>query len=118
MRSHGGYVYILTNASKRSLYIGVTANLQRRIVEHRYAPTPGSFVARYRLRYLVYFEVQPTIIEAIAREKQLKSWSRKRKERLIDWYNEDWTDLATWEGPDIAPILTYPNFERVPDREL
>ncbi|WMJ73274.1 GIY-YIG nuclease family protein [Cytophagaceae bacterium ABcell3] len=89
----GGSVYILTNKSRTTLYIGVTADLVARVQEHRYKLYPNSFTARYNLTVLVYYENFHSIEEAIAREKQLKGGSRKKKVELIDKFNPEWKDL-------------------------
>ncbi len=85
-------VYILTNAS-RTLYIGVTNDLARRMAEHRSLLFPG-FARTYRLTQLVYFEMTTDVRSAITREKQLKGWTRARKIGLIEADNPDWLDLA------------------------
>jgi len=87
------YVYILTNKSNQVLYIGVTNNLQRRIYEHQRGLVKG-FSKRYNLKKLVYYEVTPSIKEAIAREKQLKNWHRQWKINLITQSNPCWKDLS------------------------
>jgi putative endonuclease len=87
------YVYILTNKSNQVLYIGVTNNLQRRIYEHKKGLIEG-FSKRYNLKKLVYYEVAPSIREAIAREKQLKNWHRQWKINLITRSNPQWKDLS------------------------
>ena len=89
----GGYIYILSTNNNVLLYIGVTNNLQRRLWEHRNKFFPG-FTKTYNTQKLVYFESFATISEAIAREKQLKRWSRQKKDSLIERMNEDWTDLS------------------------
>ncbi|WP_424964144.1 GIY-YIG nuclease family protein [Ekhidna sp.] len=89
----GGVVYILTNRSNTTLYVGATSDLYPRIVEHREKKYPGSFTARYNISKLVYYEALPTITEAIDREKQLKGGSRKKKEDLINSVNPKWRDL-------------------------
>ncbi len=89
----GGCVYILTNNHNTTLYIGVTANLPRRIMEHKEKVHPKSFTAMYNLFKLVYYETFHSIEEAIAREKQLKGGSRKKKEALIAAFNPGWVDL-------------------------
>ncbi|WP_258098677.1 GIY-YIG nuclease family protein [Marinoscillum pacificum] len=89
----GGVVYILTNHHHTTLYIGVTSDLYSRIMEHRLKSNPTSFTARYNLNKLVYYEALATIEEAIAREKQLKAGSRKKKVDLINSINPDWRDL-------------------------
>jgi len=87
------YVYILATRSRRVLYIGVTGDLERRIGQHKSHEVPG-FTARYNVDVLVHVEVFPSAAEAIAREKQVKGWSRAKKEVLISARNPDWTDLA------------------------
>jgi len=86
------HVYIMTSAS-RVLYIGVTGDLLRRIMEHKQMRVPG-FTARYRVTELAYFEAFGDIRIAIAREKQIKGWLRERKIALIESFNPRWRDLA------------------------
>jgi putative endonuclease len=86
------FVYFLSNRGDTVLYIGVTNNLQRRLHEHLYAAT-NSFVARYHLRKLVYFEVTDSVYSAIQREKQFKGWKRCKKDALIASKNPRWVDL-------------------------
>ena len=86
------YVYVLANRSKM-LYIGVTGDLERRISEHKQKLLPG-YAARYNLNQLVYYEVFPYVVDAIAREKQLKHWLRARKVALVEQENPTWADLA------------------------
>ena len=90
----GGYIYILTNKNNTTLYIGVTSNLFNRIHEHKTKKFKSSFTAKYNLGKLVYFESFSSIEEAIAREKQLKAGSRKKKEALINAENPEWLDLS------------------------
>lgn len=85
------YVYILASTS-RVLYVGVTNDLRRRIHEHRTA-TAG-FTADYHVHHLVYFEVTGNPLAAIAREKEIKRWSRRKKVALVTGANPRWTDLA------------------------
>jgi putative endonuclease len=94
MQPKGGYVYIITNKPKGTLYIGVTNNLIRRIDEHR-RKVGSEFAAKYNLTRLVHFETFLDIREAIAREKQLKGWRREKKVALIEEDNPLWEDL--WE---------------------
>ncbi len=89
----GGAIYILTNKTNTTLYVGVTSDLKRRILEHKTNFNPGSFTARYKLHKLVYYEGFPLIGEAIAREKKIKAGSRKKKEELINKINPEWKDL-------------------------
>jgi len=87
------YVYILTNKRRTVLYIGVTNDLLRRILEHRDKFNSDSFTARYNINILVYYEAAQTAYTAITREKQLKGWMRYRKADLIGSANPDWVDL-------------------------
>lgn len=87
------YVYILSNKLHTVLYIGVTKDLVRRMYEHRHELYQGSFTAKYHVHELVYFEETSSIREAIEREKQLKTWNRKRKNQLIERVNPTWDDL-------------------------
>ena len=86
------YVYIMTNQRNTVLYTGVTNNLLRRIEEHKSGIGSG-FTKRYNVSKLIYFEMTTEVNIAIAREKQIKSWSRKRKEELIATQNPEWKDL-------------------------
>ena len=90
------YVYILTNAHHTVLYTGVTNDLIRRVFEHKHHLDKGSFTAQYNVEKLVYYEVTNDIESAILREKQIKGWNRKRKNKLIEIKNPKWMDL--YEG--------------------
>ena len=87
------YIYILTNANKTVLYTGVTNDLQRRIYEHKNHLDKNSFTSRYNVEYLVYYEVTNDVESAITREKQIKGWNRKRKNKLIEQKNPGWIDI-------------------------
>ena len=87
------YVYILSNNHKNVIYTGVTNDLTRRVYEHKNHLDKGSFTSRYNVENLFYYEVTTDIDSAIAREKQIKGWNRKRKEKLIEAKNPDWIDL-------------------------
>ena len=87
------YVYLLTNATNVVLYTGVTNDLLRRVYEHRNHGDPESFTSRYNVGKLVYFEETTDVRSAIEREKQIKSWSRSRKNRLVESTNPEWKDL-------------------------
>ncbi|PIQ42615.1 MAG: hypothetical protein COV52_08145 [Gammaproteobacteria bacterium CG11_big_fil_rev_8_21_14_0_20_46_22] len=87
-------IYILTNPSHSTLYIGVTSNLAQRIDQHKKKLCNG-FSRKYNCTKLVYFESFETMYEAICREKQLKSGSRKKKIQLIEGLNPNWDDLST-----------------------
>ena len=86
------YVYIMSNIA-RTLYIGVTNHLERRVYEHKQKLVPG-FTSKYNLTHLVYYEVTGDIHAAIAREKQLKGWLRAKKVALIESMNAEWDDLS------------------------
>jgi putative endonuclease len=86
------YVYIMTNKS-RTLYTGVTNNLERRVYEHKHKLIPG-FTSKYNITKLVYYEAGDDIYVAIAREKQIKGWLRAKKIILIESMNLDWIDLS------------------------
>ena len=86
-------VYILSNATNTTVYIGVTNDLVRRVWEHKNNVDPKSFTARHSVHKLVYFETTLSIEAAIAREKQLKDWNRARKNKLVNAANPEWVDL-------------------------
>jgi putative endonuclease len=89
------YIYIMTNYA-HTLYTGVSNDLERRVYEHKMKLIPG-FTARYDLTTLVYYEVVEDVNSAIAREKQIKGWLRKKKVALIESVNPEWKDLsADW----------------------
>lgn len=88
------YTYILASRT-RVLYVGVTNDLVRRVDEHKRRLTPG-FASRYGVNQLVYFEQFGQVLDAIAREKELKGWKRARKIGLIEGRNPAWRDLAEW----------------------
>ena len=87
------YVYILSNSNRNVIYTGVTNDLIRRVYEHKNHLDKGSFTSRYNVENLVFYEVTTDIDSAIAREKQIKGWNRKRKEKLIEAKNPNWNDL-------------------------
>lgn len=86
------YVYIMTNAT-RTLYIGVTNDLLKRVYEHKGKLT-GGFTKKYNVTWLGYHEVTSDVYTALTREKQLKKWSRGKKVALIQSINPRWKDLA------------------------
>ena len=90
----GGCIYVMTNYQRTTLYIGVTSDLRSRIYEHQNKTYPKSFTAKYNLTFCIYYEMHPTIEDAIAREKRLKRWGRSKKELLINAMNKDWKDLS------------------------
>ena len=87
------YVYLLTNEYNKVLYVGVTNNLQRRLYEHKHKPNVG-FTSRYNAYKLVYYETTDDVKAAITREKQIKGWTRQKKEALINSMNPKWCDLS------------------------
>lgn len=89
----GGYVYIMSNASNTTLYIGVTANLHQRVLDHK-AKIGSKFTSKYKCTTLVYYETFFCIEEAIQRGKQLKKWKRSYKDNLINRINPNRCDLT------------------------
>ena len=87
------FVYILQSKNK-TLYIGFTDILARRIYEHELGLIDG-FTKKYNVNQLVYYESHPTLTNAVKREKQLKNWHRQWKINLIESVNKDWKDLYT-----------------------
>ena len=91
------FVYILSNWDDSVLYIGITGNLTRRLYEHRQHLVDG-FCSKYNTNQLVYFEETNDVYSAISREKQLKGWTRAKKNTLISRANPEWKDLsANWD---------------------
>ena len=89
---HSYWVYIIASRS-RTLYVGVTNHLERRILQHREGAIPG-FTAKYKIHRLVHFEEYGDIRVANSREKELKGWRREKKVALIETKNPAWDDLA------------------------
>ena len=83
----------MTNTNNTTLYTGVTSEPVERVWKHKNKIHPGSFTARYNLHKLVYYEFHDHIADAIAREKQIKAGSRKKKEVLINAFNPGWNDF-------------------------
>lgn len=91
------YVYLMASF-QQTLYVGVTNNLERRVYEHKTKIHPQSFTARYNIDRLVYCETFNDIRDALAREKQIKSWRRSKKIALIEAENPRWKDISLdWE---------------------
>ncbi|WP_422861038.1 GIY-YIG nuclease family protein [Flagellimonas sp. S174] len=90
---HQYYVYILTNKKNGTLYIGMTNDLERRILEHKSKLVDG-FTKKYGLNKLVYFEAYQYVNDAILREKRIKKWKRQWKIDLIEEENRNWNDLG------------------------
>jgi putative endonuclease len=96
------YVYIMASSFQK-LYIGITSEIEVRVSQHKNGAFPDSFTTRYKINKLVYFERFALVPEAIAREKQLKNWSRIKKLRLIVAQNPTWQDLSAEWGKPIQP---------------
>lgn len=95
------YVYIMTNKSK-TLYTGVTNNLERRVYEHKHKLVAG-FTSKYNITKLVYYAETSDVQEALGREKQIKGWLRSKKIALIEVENPEWKDLSLeWYSPSIT----------------
>lgn len=92
MHERQHFVYILASVSK-VLYVGVTNDLARRIMEHKNGVLDG-FTKQYRVHKLVYFESSRYVVNAIEREKQIKRWRREKKVKLIESMNPEWKDLS------------------------
>jgi len=91
------YVYIMTNRSK-TLYTGVTNDLERRVYKHKQKLIEG-FTKKYNLTMLAYYELTDDVQSAITREKQIKGWLRRKKVALIESLNPQWKDLSeAWYG--------------------
>ena len=92
---HTYYVYILTNKHRTTFYIGVTNSLSKRLQQHinSIEHSTNSFVSKYKVGYLIYYEKFTWIQEAIAREKELKGWRREKKLNLIKSFNEEFVFL-------------------------
>jgi putative endonuclease len=91
------FVYILASRRNGTLYIGVTNELVRRVIEHKSGSVPG-FTTRYGVTILVYYEVFDNMYDAIVREKRMKKWKRQWKIELIEAHNPEWIDLVTEDG--------------------
>jgi len=85
-------VYLMASANNNALYIGMTNDIKRRYVEHCSGLIPG-FTQKYKVHKLVYLEHYTEVNDAIAREKQLKGWSRVKKNALVNGHNPLWNDL-------------------------
>ncbi len=99
------YVYIMTNKSK-TLYTGVTNNLERRVYEHKNKLVPG-FTNKYNITKLVYYEETNDVQAALAREKQIKGWLRSKKIALIESENPEWKDPSReWYDEQAIQIVS------------
>ena len=86
------WVYILANKSNKTIYVGVTSDLARRVHQHKQGKG-SKFTSKYHINKLVYFETCSSPTAAILREKQIKAGSRKNKNMLVEGFNPNWTDL-------------------------
>ena len=91
-KQHQYYVYIMTNKSG-TLYVGMTNNIKKRVYDHK-NKLVEAFTKKYNINKLVYFEMFEDVFSAIAREKSIKGWLRKKKLQLIKTNNPDWVDLS------------------------
>ena len=91
--THGGTVYIIANKLRTAIYIGVTADLYSRIIDHKNHIYKNSFTDRYNCAFCICYEHYPTIQQAITREKEIKKWRRNKKDALINTLNPKWEDL-------------------------
>ena len=97
------YVYILTTKNNKLLYTGVTNDIVRRVFEHKQGKNEG-FTHKYNINKLVYYEIFDFIDLAIAREKQIKGYSRDKKDKLISDFNPDWKELNIMGKNYIPPF--------------
>ncbi len=111
MHEGGYFTYIMASRS-RTLYVGVTGDLLRRVFQHKWKEHDG-FSAKYNCDRLVWFERNQDVTKAIAREKQLKNWGREKKLALIGRTNPAWVDLSK-DWYDVEPA----DFKRATDRML
>jgi putative endonuclease len=86
-------VYILTNWNNKVLYTGITNNLERRLYEHKNKLVEG-FTSKYNVNRLVYFDYTSDVNSAITREKEIKGWTRQKKNQLIESVNPEWKDIS------------------------
>lgn len=109
------YTYITTNATKSTLYVGMTNDIPSRILEHGLdAGTDKSFVGKYHCHNLIYYEDFKYVNEAIQREKEIKKWRREKKERLINSVNPDWRFLNEELG--LYPFGDYADERNIKNR--
>lgn len=98
------HVYVMVSQSK-TLYVGATSSLSHRVEQHR--DKASNFTSRYNISRLVYYEAAPDPMSAIAREKQIKGWTRAKKIALVESFNPEWDDLAeSWFASEAASNAT------------
>ena len=90
---HHYYVWLLTKGNNLVMYVGVTNDIQRRVLEHKQKLVEG-FTEKYNLNKLVYFEETDDVNLALAREKEIKKWRREKKNKLVGRINPEWKDLS------------------------
>ncbi len=95
MEEKNYYVYILANSTNSTIYVGVTCDIARRLYEHKHKSVQG-FTSKYNVNKLVYCEVTNDAYSAICREKQIKSWSRRKKNELIESINKNWEEITNY----------------------
>ena len=101
--SRHAWIYVLASRKNGTLYVGVTTDLRVRVLQHKAGALDG-FSKEYGVTTLVYFEKFHGVRDAIAREKEIKGWSRKKKIRLLESANPDWDDLAAgWVARSLDP---------------
>ena len=88
----GGWVSVMASGRYRTIYVGVTSDLARRVLQHRNNLIPG-FTSRYKVHDLVWYEWHDRIEAAIQREHNMKHWPRRWKTALVDRFNPEWDDL-------------------------
>jgi len=93
MPRHKYYVYILTNWNNKVMYVGMTNNLERRILEHKSKLIEG-FTKKYNVTNLVYYEVFDDVKVCIEREKEIKGWRREKKNKLVEKVNPKWKEIV------------------------
>lgn len=87
------YIYILTNENNHVIYVGMTSDLEKRILQHKQKLVKG-FTEKYNVNKLVYYEETKDVMAAIEREKQIKKWRREKKNQLVEFLNPEWKDLS------------------------
>jgi len=106
------YVYLMGSASRRALYTGVTADLHKRVWEHK-NNLGGHFTSQYKCYRLLYFEQFTNVETAIIREKEIKGWRREKKNKLVGSTNPKWKDLASdWYAEKLLKDGTSVDFRK------
>ena len=109
------YVYITTNSTKSTLYVGMTNDIPSRILEHGLnAGKPKTFAGKYYCFNLLYYEEYKYVEDAISREKEIKKWRKEKKEKLIESTNPDWRFLNSVLG--LYPFGDYADPRNIQNR--